>query len=59
MTPEQFKQACQALGLTESKLAKAIGLSDRTIRRYKSGEWPVNEQTKIILGYMLKYGVIA
>lgn len=53
MTKDEFKQAYQALGLTDSKLAKAIGLSDRTIRRYKSGEWLVNEQTKIILNYML------
>jgi len=41
MTPEAFREAVSALGLTEAQLVKEMGKSVRAIRRYKSGDTPV------------------
>lgn len=45
MTPEQFKAARRALGYSQQSLADEWGMGqngDRTIRRWESGERPLN-----------------
>jgi len=45
MTPQQFKQARKSLGLSQAQLADEWSMGDngdRTIRRWESGERPVN-----------------
>ena len=39
MTPEEFKQTRQELGLSASKLADILGVDPRTVRR-----WEANNQ---------------
>jgi len=50
MTPANFKQARKELGLTQSQLARELGLSkkngDRYIRRIESGE---NEPSGLLI----------
>ena len=43
MTKEKFKQLRISLGLSQPKLAKIVGVNDRSIRRFESGEWPVSK----------------
>jgi DNA-binding XRE family transcriptional regulator len=38
MTPTEFKDARKALGLTQSQMAEALGLSPRTIRAFEADE---------------------
>ena len=35
---ERIKQARLSLGLSQAELAKLVGVSERTIRNYESGE---------------------
>ena len=45
MTPDQFKQARQSLGLSQERLAAIWNMGangGRSIRRWESGERPVN-----------------
>lgn len=37
MTPEQFKETRDRLGLTQGQLAYKIGLSERAVRYYEHG----------------------
>lgn len=56
MTPQQFKEARKALGLTQRELAKVWGMpsnGERTIRRWERGEVPVNPIADYALGLML------
>jgi transcriptional regulator with XRE-family HTH domain len=38
MTPNQFKTAIKRLGLTDRALAARLGITDRQVRNYKTGE---------------------
>lgn len=35
MTPEEFKAARRALGLTQSQLARILGITPQTLRKYE------------------------
>ena len=52
MTKEEFKQLRISLGLSQQKLAKIVGVNDRSIRRFESGEWPVS---KVVLDKLDEY----
>tara|TARA_R110002126_G_scaffold58659_1_gene154640 strand:+ start:778 stop:951 length:174 start_codon:yes stop_codon:yes gene_type:complete len=52
MTKEEFKQLRISLGLSQPKLAKIVGVNDRSIRRFESGEWPVS---KVVLDKLDEY----
>lgn len=41
MTPDQFSRWMDALNLTADQVSAELGISKRTIYRYRSGEWPV------------------
>jgi len=58
MTPEQFKEARQSLGLTQNQLAALWGMGkngERTIRRWEVGKVPVNPIAAYCIGLMIKY----
>ena len=52
MKKEEFKQLRISLGLSQSKLGKVVGVNDRSIRRFESGEWPVS---KVVLDKLDEY----
>ncbi len=43
MTPHEFREARDKLGLSAAKLAAELGVDPRTIRRWLSGDQPVPE----------------
>ena len=49
MTPEEFKQARIALGLSQAKLAKILERNVRTIQRYESGDWVVSKEVQALI----------
>lgn len=59
MTQQQFKEARQALGLTQRQLAAKWGMGangERTIRRWESGERPVNPIAAYCIKIMIDQG---
>lgn len=53
MTAEEFKQAREALGMSQAELAREMGLSNVTVWRYESGETPITEDRAKTLRLML------
>ena len=49
MTSVEFRDALQALGLTQADAAKALGKSERTVRRYATDKQPVPEAIRLAL----------
>jgi len=43
MTKVEFRELRIKLGLSQVKLAKLVGVNDRSIRRFESGEWTVSK----------------
>ena len=54
MNAKQFQIALDRLGFTQSSFARTIDISDRMVRRWAAGEWPVPTQTAMLLNLMLK-----
>jgi DNA-binding transcriptional regulator YiaG len=54
MTAKQFSAALTRLGFTQSSFARAIGVTDRGVRKWISGELPVPRQTVVLVNLMLK-----
>ena len=57
MTPEHFKQARRALGYSQQALANEFDMGingGRTIRRWESGQCPVNPIAAYTVRLMLK-----
>ncbi len=56
MTPEQFKDARQALGLSQKGMADLLGVSgDRTIRKWEEGERDISAPVAILVRIILKF----
>jgi hypothetical protein len=53
MNPKQFRALIENAGLTQGGAGHLIGLTDRTMRRYVSGETPV---PKVVV-YALLYAI--
>ncbi|MEO0485258.1 MAG: helix-turn-helix domain-containing protein [Pseudomonadota bacterium] len=56
MTADQFKEARESLGLTQTELAAKWGMGkngERTIRRWEQGEVPVNPIAAYCIGMMI------
>jgi DNA-binding transcriptional regulator YiaG len=56
MTPAEFKAARYALGLSQTALAEAWGMGGnggRTIRKWESGERPLNPIAAFCISLML------
>jgi len=57
MTPQQFKEARHTLGLSCAKLADLWNMGEhggRTIRRWESGDRPLNPVAAYCIGLMLE-----
>jgi len=49
MDAQQFKQRREFLGYSQAAFAERLGLSERTIRYYESGEVPINKTVTLLL----------
>ena len=59
MTPEDFRAIRQRAGMTQSRLAAALRLSDgRTIRRYEDGSRPVSGPVSLLMEILDEGGEI-
>ena len=59
MTPVQFKQIRQSLGLSVKEMAEALRLSDeRSVRRYEDGTREISGPIQLCIAYIQKYGVL-
>ena len=59
MTPQQFKQARNTLGLSAAGLAKVWGMGangGRTVRRWEAGDVPVNPIAAYCIKIMIEKG---
>lgn len=65
MTANQFNDALRKLGFCkkmpngvmtkgQSELAHLLGVGDRSVRRWSSGQWPVPTTVAMLLNLMLK-----
>lgn len=50
MTPEEFKELRQKIGLNQTQLSKEWNVTDRTVRRWEAGDVPISP----IAAYCLK-----
>lgn len=61
MTPEQFKDARETMGLSARGMAKALDMpgdwADRTIRKWERGDHPVPGPVAKLVRFMVKHGV--
>lgn len=49
MTPADFRAARKSLGLTIPRLAALLGKNERTIRRWESGDWPIDKAVEMLM----------
>ncbi|QGJ73832.1 helix-turn-helix domain-containing protein [Sinorhizobium meliloti] len=57
MTAEEFKQAIERLGYSQVGISRLFGVTDRTGRRWASGQIPVPEAAELCLNMMLMSGL--
>lgn len=53
MTAEEFKARRLALGWTQRATASALGLSERCIKYYESGDRPVSKPAAILFSALV------
>ena len=58
MTKEQLKQARQQLGLTQSGMAKVMGIGTRKWERWEGGHSQISPEGARLVEILLKYGVV-
>ena len=58
MTKEQLKQARQQLGLTQSSMAKAMGIGTRKLERWEGGHSPISPEGARLVELLLKYEAV-
>lgn len=59
MTPTEYREAIESLGLSQVGAARLFGVDPRTSRRWALGELPVPRAVELALKLMLKHGVTA
>ena len=57
MTPTEYREAIESLGLSQVGAARLFGVDPRTSRRWALGELPVPRPVELALKLMLKHGV--
>lgn len=57
MTPTEYREAIESLGLSQVGAARLFGVDPRTSRRWALGELPVPRAVELALKLMLKHGV--
>lgn len=58
MINTQLKQARQKLGLTQKKMAEAMGIGTRKLERWEGGHSPISPEGARLIEMLLKYGVV-
>ena len=53
MNVKKFNEAMQALKFTQVELAELMGVSERMVRRWQHGLWPVPVPIAMLLNAML------
>ena len=53
MTAAELRDARQALGLTQAKMAARLGVSHRMYKYWEAGRWPVPETVSLSVKYLL------
>jgi len=57
LTPAEFKEARQALGLTQAEMGKALRLSGdggRSVRKWENNEREISEPVSLAVTYLLQ-----
>lgn len=54
MTPAQFRATIKQLGLSQAGAGRFLGVSDRTARRWASGEYPIPPHVINLLTLMVR-----
>jgi transcriptional regulator with XRE-family HTH domain len=49
MTPADLRAIRERLGLTQAELAERIGVTDRSMRRYESGEHSISRPIAMLI----------
>lgn len=57
MTADQFRADLDHLGLTQVACARFLDTTDRTVRRWATGEQPVPRSVVLLFGVMKRYGL--
>jgi transcriptional regulator with XRE-family HTH domain len=57
MTPQQYLDAIERLGLSQRSAGEFLGVNERTSRRWVSGQSPVPISVEKLLRLMLKLGI--
>ena len=53
MTPDEFKQAREVLGLSQSKMAQQLDVSYQTIQAWEQGRIPINKVVEMAVLHLL------
>jgi len=56
MTPDEYREALEALDLTQAGAAKLLGVDDRTSRRWACGERDIPPPAVRFLRYLIATG---
>lgn len=56
MTPDEYREAIERLGLSQVGAARLLGVNDRTSRRWASGEQDVTPPAERFLRYLIATG---
>jgi transcriptional regulator with XRE-family HTH domain len=57
MTNVEFREAIAALGLSQRRAAKLLGVDERTSRKWASGETAISPPAERFLLYLIAVGV--
>lgn len=56
MTPDEYREAIDKLGLTQSSAARMLGVDERTSRRWANGERDVPPPVQRFLRFLIAIG---
>jgi len=56
MTPDEYRETIEALGMTQGAAARLLGVDDRTSRRWACGERDIPPPAERFLRYLVATG---
>lgn len=59
MPVPEYKAALKHLGLSQARMARIFGLSEKTAGRWAKGKYPIDPAVAYLLRLMLRYRVSA
>jgi hypothetical protein len=57
VTPKQLRKTLENAGLSQSKAARLIGITDRSMRRYLAGDVGIPLAVKYALQYVIEHEI--